>query len=149
MAFEFDLNKVKESIMDLGKDVGDRAKEATTIVKIKADIHSKEEFLEKQYAQLGRAYYEAHHTEDVPEQEHFATIEEAENELQRLNDELLSVQGAIVCEKCGTKQSNTHAFCEKCGAQLEDIVDGTFKEDDIFEEAEAEESTETDTTTEE
>ena len=59
MAFEFDLNKVKESLVSAGKEVGSMAKDASAIAKIKIDIHNKEIFLEKQYALLGKAFYNA------------------------------------------------------------------------------------------
>ena len=67
MAFEFDLNKVKSSLVNAGKEVESMAKDASSVAKIKIDIHNKEVFLEKQYALLGKAYYEAHKDEEVEE----------------------------------------------------------------------------------
>ena len=65
MAFEFDLNKVKESLVNAGKEVESMAKDASAVAKIKIDIHNKEVFLEKQFALLGKAFYEAHKDEDI------------------------------------------------------------------------------------
>lgn len=118
MAFEFNLNKVKESLLSVGKDVEEFAKTTSNTAKIKYDIHNKETFLEKQYALLGKAYYEAHKEEDVVEQEYFTSIKEAEAELAKLNEELLKAQGAVECPSCGAKQENANAFCCKCGAAL-------------------------------
>ena len=42
MTFEFDLNKVKESLVNAGKEVESMAKDASTVAKIKIDIHNKE-----------------------------------------------------------------------------------------------------------
>jgi len=118
MAFEFDLNKVKESLVNAGKEVENMAKDASAVAKIKIDIHNKETFLEKQYALLGKAYYEAHKDEDVEEKAYFPSITEAEAELIRLNEELLAAQGSVECPSCGSKQSQDNAFCADCGASL-------------------------------
>ncbi len=118
MAFDFDLNKVKESLVSAGKEVEGMAKEASTVAKLKIDIHNKEVFLEKQYALLGKAFYEAHKDEDVEEKVYFTSINEAMEELARLNADLLVAQGAVECPSCGSKQPEEKAFCADCGAAL-------------------------------
>ena len=118
MAFEFNLEKVKESLVNAGKEVEDMAKGASAVAKIKIDIHNKETFLEKQYALLGKAFYDAHKDEEVEEKAYFPSIAEAEAELIRLHEELLTVQGAVECPSCGSKQSGDNAFCADCGASL-------------------------------
>ena len=118
MAFEFDLNKVKESLVNAGKEVESMAKDASAIAKIKIDIHNKEVFLEKQYALLGKAFYEAHKDEDIEEQVYFTSIKEAEVELAELNANLLAATGAVECPSCGSKQPQDKAFCADCGTEL-------------------------------
>ena len=86
MAFDFD--KLKENIISVGKDVEEFAKDTSKLAKLKYDIHTKEDFLEKQYALLGKAFYQAHKDEDVEEKVYFPSIIEAEEELARLKDEL-------------------------------------------------------------
>ena len=118
MAFEFDLNKVKESLVNAGKEVESMAKDASAIAKIKIDIHNKEVFLEKQYALLGKAFYEAHKDEDVEEQVYFTSIKEAQEDLEKLNADLLATKGAVECPSCGSKQPQDKAFCADCGTEL-------------------------------
>ena len=118
MAFEFDLEKVKESLINVGKDVEEFAKNTSISAKLKYDIHNKEKFLEKQYALLGKAYYESHKDEDVKEKGCFASIKEAEEELVSLRAELLKTQGALECPSCEMKQEDKNAFCSNCGASL-------------------------------
>ena len=118
MAFEFDLNKVKESLISAGKEVENMAKDASAIAKIKIDIHNKEVFLEKQYALLGKAFYEAHKGEDVEESVYFPSIEEAQVEIAQLKADLLATQGSVECSECGSKQPENSAFCSDCGASL-------------------------------
>lgn len=118
MAFEIDLNKVKESLVNVGKEVESKAKDVSAIAKIKIDIHNKEVFLKKQYALLGKAFYEAHKDEDIAEQVYFTSIKEAEAELAQLNVDLLAAQGSVECSSCGSKQPQDKAYCADCGAEL-------------------------------
>ncbi|MBQ8625543.1 MAG: zinc-ribbon domain-containing protein [Agathobacter sp.] len=116
MAFDFD--KIKEGLLSAGKEVEEFAKDASAVAKLKYEIHTKEDFLEKQYALLGRAFYNAHKDEDVEEKVYFPSIDEAEEELARLYAELLDAQGAVVCPNCGEKQSDKNGFCANCGSAL-------------------------------
>ena len=118
MAFEFDLNKVKESLVNAGREVESMAKDASAIAKIKIDIHNKEVFLEKQFALLGRAFYEAHKEEEVEEAVYFTSIKEAQEEIAQLKAELLTTQGSVECPSCGSKQPENKAFCADCGSEL-------------------------------
>ena len=118
MAFEFDLNKVKESLVNAGKEVESMAKDASAIAKLKIDIHNREVFLEKQFALLGKAFYEAHKDEEVEEQVYFTSIKEAQEEIEKLNAELLATKGEVECSNCGSKQPQDKAFCADCGTEL-------------------------------
>ena len=119
MAFEFNLDKVKESLLNAGKEVEGMAKGASAVAKIKIDIRNKETFLEKQYALLGKAVYDAHKDDETLEEKvYFPSIKEAEAELAALNEELLSIQGAVICPSCGAKQAEKHDFCSSCGTAL-------------------------------
>ena len=114
----FDFGQLKQTIVSAGKEVGDKAKEVSSVAKIKLDIRTKEDFITKQYAELGKAYYEAHKNEDVPEKSFFVTIQEAEKEIEKLQDELMDLQGAVLCPKCGCKQLESSESCNKCGTNL-------------------------------
>lgn len=44
--------------------------DASAVAKVKLDIHNKESYMEKQFTELGRAYYLAHKNEEnIPEKE--------------------------------------------------------------------------------
>lgn len=85
----FDFEKFKDNLISVGKDVEEFAKDTTKLAQLKYDIHTKEDFLQKQYALLGKAFYEAHKDEDVEEKVYFPSIVEAKAELERLNEELM------------------------------------------------------------
>ena len=91
---------------------------------------AKEDFVEKQYAELGKAYYEKHKDEEnakteekTPEQEHFFLITEALGEIERMRAEVFKLQGATECPKCGAKMPQGAAFCSNCGTKMDDMFE--------------------------
>lgn len=50
------FDEMKESLVSAGKDVSQKAKEVSGVAKLKLDVKSKEDYVEKQYAELGRTY---------------------------------------------------------------------------------------------
>ena len=118
------FDKLSETIVSAGKDVGQKAKDVSGIAKLKMDIRS------KQYAELGKAYYEKHKDEEsaegeekTPEQEHFFLITEALGEIERMRAEVFKLQGAVECPKCGAKMPQGAAFCSSCGTKMDDIFE--------------------------
>ena len=52
------LNKVEETLTTKGKVVADKAKEMAEIARLKSQISTCEEVIRKNYAEIGRIYYE-------------------------------------------------------------------------------------------
>lgn len=114
---------LKGSLFSAGRDVSQKAKEVSEVAKLKMDIRTKEDFVEKQYAILGRAYYEAN-KEDAGERdaEQFRVITEALEEIARMSQQVLDIQGVVQCPNCGKKVPSENTFCSDCGARLDDII---------------------------
>ena len=133
---------LKGSLFAAGRDVSQKAKEVSEIAKLKMDIHTKEDFVEKQFAILGRAYYDAN-KDDVCEKdaEQFRVIKEAMDEIERMNQQMLDIQGVVLCPNCGKKSPVGTCFCSDCGAKLEDVVVDAevVSEEPVVEEPAAEE----------
>ena len=133
---------LKGSLFAAGRDVSQKAKEVSEVAKLKMDIHTKEDFVEKQYAVLGRAYYEAN-KDNVSEKdaEAFRVITEAIEEINRMTQQVLDIQGVVQCPNCGKKVPSDNSFCSDCGAKLDEIiVDATVvSEETVSEEAATEE----------
>lgn len=118
------FDKLGETIVSAGKDVGQKAKDVSEIAKLKLDIKSKEDFVEKQYAALGKVYYEKHKDEEgCEEAEQFFLIGEALEEIGRMKAEVLKIRGAAECPKCGTKMPEGATFCSTCGTKLDDMFE--------------------------
>ena len=50
------FEKIGDTIVSAGKDVTEKAKELSSVAKLKMDIRAKEDFVEKQYALIGKKY---------------------------------------------------------------------------------------------
>ena len=112
---------MRDALLSAGKDVSNKAKEVSGIAKLKLDVKSKEDFVEKQYAELGRTYYEQHKEDEEPaEAERFKVIREALEEIDRMKAEILNLQGAAECPNCGARMPQGAAFCSNCGTKMEE-----------------------------
>ena len=82
MAF---FDKLGETIVNVGKDATQKAKDLSGVAKLNLDIKAKEDYVQRQYTELGRIYYEEHKTEsEVDGAEHFELIKEALEEIERM-----------------------------------------------------------------
>ncbi len=124
------IDKLGDSIVSMSKDVGQKAKEASGIAKLKLDIRIKQEYVKEQYAQLGKVYYEAHKNEDVPEKQRFDKISDALDEIDRMELQILELKKARRCPNCGMEASEMAEFCSNCGAKL-GVVVGESKAEDV------------------
>ena len=106
------FDEMKESLVSAGKDVSQKAKEVSGVAKLKLDVKSKEDYVEKQYAELGRTYFDAHRNEQ------FKVIKEALAEIERMKTEILNLQGAAECPNCGARMPQGASFCSSCGTKM-------------------------------
>lgn len=117
---------IKDSLYTAGKDISQKAKDVSGVARLKMDIRAKEDYLEKQYAAIGKAYYESHKdSEDVLEAEaaQFRVIEEALLEISRMQEAILKIQGAVPCPNCHAKMPKGVTYCSSCGAKMDDMFE--------------------------
>lgn len=118
------LDELTESLTTAGRDVTQKAKDVSELAKLKLDIKSKEDYVQKQYAALGEAYFMKHKEEEgIEEAEQFFLIQEALGEIERMKAEVLKLQGAAECPKCGVRMPEGATFCSSCGAKMNDIYE--------------------------
>lgn len=118
------FDKLGEALTEAGRDVSQKAKDVSEIAKLKMDIKSKEDYVQKQYVTLGTNYYNKHKDDgDSEDAEMFYLIGEALEEIARMKEEVLRIQGAAECPDCGTRVPLDAAFCSNCGKKLNDIYE--------------------------
>lgn len=116
MAF---FDRLGESLTSAGKEMTQKAKEVSEITKLKLDIKAKEDYVQGQYALLGMNYYAKHKDEESCEEaEQFFLIREALGEIDRMEAEVLRLQGAAECPSCGAHMPLGAAYCSSCGARM-------------------------------
>lgn len=119
------LDKIGDTIVSVSKDATQKAKDLSDIARIRMDIRSKKDYINKQYQEIGKAYYEKHRDDESPKYEQVVLIHEAEEVIDELREQLSQIKGTQRCPQCGQEMDLDADYCSKCGAKL-----------DIFEEEE-------------
>ncbi len=125
------FNRVNSILVDAGKTVADTAKTTVDTAPLLMKIREKENYLEKQYFELGVLYYQNHVNDENPEFEQLKRIGEIQEELRALRDEMAQKKGKDCCPECGEFIEKNAKFCHHCGAKL---PDETFEEESAYEE---------------
>ena len=121
MAF---FDKLGETIVNVGKDATQKAKDLSGVAKLNLDIKAKEDYVQRQYTELGRIYYEEHKTEsEVDGAEHFELIKEALEEIERMKLEIMELRG--------TELADGAEFCSACGEKVSVVVDTDPEAEDV------------------
>ena len=128
MAF---FDKLSETLTNASKDVSQKAKDLSGVAKLTMDIHTKEDQLQKMYAQIGKLYFEAHKDDETAEYAQMPQIKAVLATIEDMKKELSELKGTKVCPRCGQEVKVADVYCKSCGAKLEDdeiIVDAVVKE---------------------
>lgn len=129
MAF---FTKLGETLTETSKDVSQKAKEIADLARLNMDLRKKEDFIQKQYLEIGKKYYELHEEDEDPLFDEIALIQEALQDIQKLEIEIAKRKGRKKCLSCGTLLDQDSMFCKKCGSKCDSIL-----EEDMAENAEA------------
>ena len=129
MAF---FDKLSETLTNASKDVSQKAKDLSGVAKLTMDIHTKEDQVQKLYAQIGKRYFEEHKDDaDISEYTQMTQIKEMLTVIEDMKKELCELKGTKVCPRCGQEVKTADMYCKSCGVKLEDeeiIVDAVVKE---------------------
>lgn len=121
------FTKLGETITATGKDVSQKAKDLTGLAKLNIDIRTKEEYILRQYTQIGEQYYNLHKEDAEPFFEEMALVTETKEEIEKLKQEISELKGIKKCPSCGTEMEMEAVYCTKCGAKYDSI----FEEEDV------------------
>lgn len=95
--------------------------EVVAVEKQKFGITSLKSKREKDYAELGRMYYEmAQNEDDLPDEviNLINAISEKNNEIDRLNEEINNIKNKLVCPNCGAGVEKNSVYCNSCGEKI-------------------------------
>lgn len=131
------FSKLGDSIVNATQEVGEKAKGMTDIAKLQYEMRTKEDFMNKQYQEIGKMFYDAN-KENVPEEYNslFEEIEAAQKRVAEIKEQIAYTKGGKACPKCGAVVSGSAAFCSTCGAKMdEDIFEEEVDTDEKTEDA--------------
>lgn len=135
------FEKLGDTILNVGKDVSQKVKDVSGITKLKIDIRAKEDFINKQYMELGKACYERRQSETEEEEAIFERIDEAVSEIHKMELQILELKGTKKCPSCGAEVSDLAEYCSVCGEKISVVVSDSPYEETPSEEAEEQETT--------
>ncbi len=119
------FSKLGETISETGKDVSQKVSDLTGMAKLNFEIRGREEFVQKQYTQIGKQYYELHKDDLEPLFEEIKLITESLAEITDLKAQVAELKGKKRCPACGAVNEKGAIYCNKCGEKCETI----FEED--------------------
>lgn len=132
------FSKLGETLSATGRDVSQKAKDLTGLAKLNMDVRSKEEYILKQYTEIGKQYYELHKKDTDPVFAEIPLITEALEEIDRLKEEIADLKGLKKCPACGAMIEAEAVFCKQCGQKYEsaaeEVVTGEVVTEDKAEE---------------
>lgn len=115
--FDDALNKTKEVFGVVSK----KTEDAFNTGKVKYEITSLENKKSKDFASLGKIYFELlKDSEDISEEakEIIDSIKEKNEKIEELNEFLKTFKSRVVCPKCGAVIEGNSVFCSACGEKL-------------------------------
>ncbi len=124
------FDKFGEKLAQAGNHAARKAKELSSTAKLSVDIRTKEDQVQKMYAEIGKKYYEAH-KDDADCEEQVRHVREALAAIDEMKKELGSKKGATACPRCGAQVKPGDAYCKSCGMKLSEddiVVDAQVKD---------------------
>ncbi len=131
------LGKIGETITETSKDVSQKVTDLTEITKLRMDIRNKEDFVRRQYSEIGKQYYEMHKDDAQPLFEEITLITETLQKIEELRSGIAERKGKKLCPVCSAPNDADALYCNKCGNKCEFV----YAEED-FDAADAEENME-------
>lgn len=115
MAF---FDKVGEALTNVGKGASQKARDLTDLAKLNMELKSKQDFIERQYTEIGKKVYETQKNDESSPFEQVFAIKQTEEEIDTLRHEIAQAKGCSVCPHCGADVEKDVVYCPKCGKKI-------------------------------
>ncbi len=111
------LNKTKEAFDVAYKKAG----EVVSSEKLKINISSLENKKEKDFAKLGKLYFESVKDEETVEEQYaqlVSDIKEKNEEIAYLKEQIQTIKNKKFCSQCGAMSETSAVYCSVCGKKF-------------------------------
>lgn len=139
------FDKLGDTIVSVSKDATQKAKDISELARIRMEIRSKQDYLNKLFLEIGKIYYDTHKDDEEKEfKEQMLLVKDAQEVLEELNQQLGQIKGMVKCNACGQDMPMEAEYCSKCGTKLVKPKKEEVMSDDLdTEEGASEEHTDT------
>lgn len=109
-----------DKLGEKSKDVAQKAKDMKIVMGLNSQIANQKDIIKKTYSELGEAYFKDNiGNEESPYAELLNRISDAEEAIEKLNEQIKDIKGIQTCPNCGADLEDSDLFCKKCGTKLE------------------------------
>lgn len=137
------FDKLSDTIVSVSKDATQKAKDISEFARIRMEIRSKQDYINKLYLEIGKLYYEGHKDDAEKEfEDQMILIRDSEEVLDELKQQIGKLKGTVRCTQCGQDMPSEADYCSKCGTKLakpqeeEEIIFGESADGPVGETAE-------------
>ncbi len=115
------FEKVGDTITVKSKEIAKKAKEVADVAKLSSQVSNEKDKINKNYIEIGRAYYNAHLQDENYEYEGLCSeITASMDKITELKKEIQTLKGTKLCESCGAELSKDALYCSSCGTRVEE-----------------------------
>ena len=126
------FDKLGDTIVSVSKDATQKAKDISELARIRMEIRSKQDYLNKLFLEIGKIYYDAHKDDEEKEfKEQMLLVKDAQEVIEELKQQLGQIKGMVKCTECGQDMPMEADYCSKCGTKL--VKPKKEDDEDIFE----------------
>ena len=131
------FNEMGKKISSASQDAISKTKDFADVTKLNASIAEEERKIKAAYAEIGKAYFEAHPDDFEPSLEpQISLIKQCNANISEFKRQITTIKGVGICPNCGAEISKDAAFCSSCGNPVpketkEDVVDSQVVSEEI------------------
>lgn len=124
MAF---FEQIGKHLTNAGQNVAQQTQNLADVTRLNSAISEKEKKISQLFLEIGKGYYERHKNDgEAEELNKIIEINSLFAEIFANREKIKQIKGVIKCENCGADVPLNAAFCNACGAQINQV--GTVKE---------------------
>lgn len=112
------FNDLGKKFSHAARTVQERTREGVESTRLSADLRAARGELERQFAELGRAYYESVTGETPVPDELVARVRATLEQIEALTAQRERARQQTRCPSCGAVQSGEARFCSNCGRPM-------------------------------
>lgn len=122
MAF---FEQIGKKISDASQGVATQTKNFAETTRLSGAISDNEKKIGRLYADLGKAYYDAHaHDAEAEQRQIIEEINALFADIEAKKEEIKQIKGVTKCPNCGADIPLNAVFCSSCGHKADEVPVG-------------------------